>query len=294
MKFDILYVDILPYSEVIKLNEDNKILGKNIKKATEYKDYVRARKELCAILAEPCERIEKLDYIKYCQPNPSDDTSKPGLSVYMNLMFNPPEGLTKEEIDSKYKYSIRFSDHKDKHKTIGRKQIKLVGKNVDSLPDTAWSIFNSELITFQDIIRDFEIEKFGEQKTFITDEKPKEQNSSIDTTTESFKLTIAESPVTTFRRSVGAWNPKTIGYDFDDIIFSLKDRNKISAWSDYIEDIMWFIDTARADYDFCASVNDCDKVKLLTWLQKKKPTTREDTIKFVKKYLERYDNGVNL
>lgn len=169
MHIDVLYVDILTYSDFLYLYEDNAILGDIIKQGKEYSDYVKARKELCAILAGTCNKIEKLNYIKYCNPNPSDDETEPGLSVYMNIMFKHPNGLTEEEINENYRYSIRFSDHKDRHKRPNRKQIKLVGKKVENLANTAWAIFNSQLRYFQKKIKDFETEKFGEQKTFITD-----------------------------------------------------------------------------------------------------------------------------
>ena len=169
MHIDVLYVDILTYSDFLQLNEGNAILGDIIKQGKEYNDYVKARKEICAILAVTCNKIEKLNYIKYCNPNPSDDETEPGLSVYMNIMFNHPNGLTEEEINENYRYSIRFSDHRDRHKRPNRKQIKLVGKKVENLANTALAIFNSQLQYFQNKIKDFETEKFGEQKTFITD-----------------------------------------------------------------------------------------------------------------------------
>ena len=185
MNIDTLYVEILPYSEFLRLNEDNDILGNVVKQGKDYEDYNLARREICSILTEPCHRIEELDYIKYCKPNPSTDTTNPGLSVYMNLMFETPDGLTEEEINDNYKYSIRFSDHRDRHNNSNRKQIKLVGKSVENLPNTVWAIFNSELREFQEKIRDFEIAKFGEQKTFITDKNTSTKN-------ESLKLRIAK------------------------------------------------------------------------------------------------------
>ena len=101
------------------------------------------------------------------------------------------------------------------------------------------------------------------------------------------KLQIAEAPFQ-FRRSVGNWNPKTIGYDFDDIIFKLRDRNKIAVYSDLIDDIMWYIDSCRAGYDFCRKIQDCDKEKLLQWLSKKDNGSRDKTIENVNNYLVKF------
>ena len=100
------------------------------------------------------------------------------------------------------------------------------------------------------------------------------------------KLQIAEAPFQ-FRRSVGNWNPKTIGYDFDDIIFSTKDAKKAAIFADISDDIMWYINSCRADYDFCRKVNDCDKLKMLNWLSKKDNGSRDKTIENVKTYISK-------
>lgn len=104
---------------------------------------------------------------------------------------------------------------------------------------------------------------------------------------KTLKLQIAEAPFQ-FRRSVGNWNPKTIGYDFDDIIFSMKDARKAATFADISDDIMWFINSCRADYDFCRKVNDCDKRKLLDFVAKKGEMSRDNTIRVVKQYIDKY------
>lgn len=101
------------------------------------------------------------------------------------------------------------------------------------------------------------------------------------------KLQIAEAPFQ-FRRSVGNWNPKTIGYDLDDIIFSTKDAKKAAIFADISGDIMWYINSCRADYDFCRKVNDCDKRKLLDFVAKKGEMSRDNMIKTVKQYIDKY------
>lgn len=171
MDIDILYVDIFPYSDFLQLYENNEILGNRIRHGYDYDNYIRVRKEICSLLAPTCNKIERLDFIRYCKPNPSDDETDPGLSVYINFMFDYPEGVSEDEINENYRYSIRFSDHSDRHRRPNRKQITLIGKKVDDLSNTAWSIFNGELKELQDKIRIFELNKFGEQKTFITDKK---------------------------------------------------------------------------------------------------------------------------
>ena len=90
-------------------------------------------------------------------------------------------------IEKYYKYDIRFSDHNDKHKPEykTRYYVNMVGMKTRNLSKKALQIFKKNLEDVQKRIRDFEIEKFGEQKTFITD-RPKVK--------ESIKLKIREFP----------------------------------------------------------------------------------------------------
>lgn len=272
-----LYISIVPYTSTLHeemLSGDDTIQG-----AENYNDFEEARLSLNRNLTPVINALESEPYIVSVSPNPSQDTSLPGLSVYANFTVDHPDNISNTELRDYYKYSIRFSDHENRHPNEVSLDVDVVGMKVKNLKKAAMKVLKSNLNQIQKRIKDFELEKFGEQKTFITDERPDENVSE--------KLQIAEAPFQ-FRRSVGNWNPRTIGYDFDDIIFSIRDARKAATFADISDDIMWFINSCRADYDFCRKVNDCDKIKLLDFVAKKGEMSRDNTIKVVKQYIDKY------
>lgn len=271
-----LYVCLIPYSDT--LNEEVLSGEDTIKDADDYNDFEETRLSLNRNLTPVINALESEPYIVSVSPNPSQDTSLPGLSVYANFTVEHPDNISNSELRDFYKYSIRFSDHENRHPNEVSLDIDVVGMKVKNLKKAAMKVLKSNLNSIQKRIRDFELEKFGEQKTFITDEKQDE--------TVSEKLQIAEAPFQ-FRRSVGNWNPKTIGYDLDDIVFSTKDAKKAAIFADISDDIMWYINSCRADYDFCRKINDCDKLKMLNWLSRKDNGSGDRTIENVKAYISK-------
>ena len=274
-----LYISVVPYTSTLHeevLSSDDIIQG-----AENYNNFEEARLSLNRNLTPVINALESEPYIVSVSPNPSQDTSLPGLSVYANFTVDHPDNISNTELRDYYKYSIRFSDHENRHPNEVSLDVDVVGMKVKNLKKAAMKVLKSNLNQIQKRIKDFELEKFGEQKTFITDERPDENVSE--------KLQIAEAPFQ-FRRSVGNWNPRTIGYDFDDLIFSMKDARKAATFADISDDIMWFINSCRADYDFCRKVNDCDKRKLLDFVAKKGEMSRDNTIKVVKQYIDKYVN----
>ena len=224
-----LYMCLIPYSDA--LNEEVLSGEDTIKDADDYNDFEETRLSLNRNLTPVINALESEPYIVSVSPNPSQDTSLPGLSVYANFTVEHPDNISNSELRDFYKYSIRFSDHENRHPNDVSLDIDVVGMKVKNLKKAAMKVLKSNLNFIQKRIRDFELEKFGEQKTFITDEKPNEPVSE--------KLQIAEAPFQ-FRRSAGNWNPRTIGYDFDDIIFSTKDAKKAAIFADISDDIMWY------------------------------------------------------
>ena len=271
-----LYVCLIPYPDT--LNEEVLSGEDTIKDANDYNDFEETRLSLNRNLTPVINALESEPYIVSVSPNPSQDTSLPGLSVYANFTVEHPDNISNSELRDFYKYSIRFSDHENRHPNEVSLDIDVVGMKVKNLKKAAMKVLKSNLNFIQKRIRDFELKKFGEQRTYITDERPDE--------TVSEKLKIAESPFQ-FRRSAGNWNPRTIGYDFDEIIFKIRDKNKIAVYSDLIDDIMWYINSCRAEYDFCRKIQDCDKEKLLQWLAKKDNGSRDKTIENVKAYISK-------
>jgi hypothetical protein len=124
-------------------------------------------------------KIRNLDIVDVVNPNPSK--FKDSLSIYINVLFQYPKDISVEERDKYYKYIIRFSDHKDKHpKDCVTSRITTTGRRVSDLNKLAMDAFNDSLPEIEERIRDFEISKYGEQRTFLTKKN------------ESLKLRIRE------------------------------------------------------------------------------------------------------
>lgn len=141
-----------------------------IKKGDDYSDTVETRRSIHSHLKNLATKIRNLPFVKSCTPDISPDKIKRGLSNYIEIVFEYPDGLTKEEVDKHYHYTIRFSDHEDKHKDTRvhkTSYVDLVGRKVDNLQKSGIKLFWQALPQIQESIEDFEIEKFGEVKTNI-------------------------------------------------------------------------------------------------------------------------------
>ncbi len=166
-----LYVDIIPYSEFKHFLKEE-ILGSDdiIKQGDDYKNAVETRFSINKHLSGLAKRIRELPYVKSCNPDPSSKFIKRGLSCYLEVKFNHPDGLTKEEIDKHYRYTIRFSDHFDKHddkRTHRTDLIDVIGRKVKNLEKVGMKQFRNSLSDIQADIAEFEEDKFGEQVTFF-------------------------------------------------------------------------------------------------------------------------------
>ena len=180
----ILYISFIPHLYILR--EEKLSADDIIKNGAEYRDQVETRMSIKDFLKDAARTIRNLDYIKYCDVDTSKPKVKRGLSNYVEIGFNYPDGLTKTEIEKYYKYDIRFSDHKDLHEPELKKRypVNIVGMKAKNLSKKAIQVFKKNIEEVQKRIRDFELEKFGEQKTFITDKKP--ENESV------FRLRIRE------------------------------------------------------------------------------------------------------
>ena len=176
-----IYIDILPYTDIKnELREEKLRQNDIILDGDSYNNVVETRKSLLNNLKSTSSKIRKLDIVGDVNPNPS--RYKDGLSVYINILFKHPQDITTEERDKYYKYIIRLSDHKDKHpKECVTSRITTTGRKVSDLNTLVMQAFNDSLPKIEDRIREFELEKYGEQKTFLTK------------TNESLKLRIRES-----------------------------------------------------------------------------------------------------
>lgn len=165
-----IFIDILPsYLAKEYLNEELLRSDDIVKNGDEYRNQIETRKSINSHLKGLASKIRELPYIKSCNPDPSRARGR-GLSTYIEIQFIHPDGLTEEEIDKNYKYTIRFSDHIDKRKdkrTHKTSYVDVVGKKVKNLEKAGMKEFRTALSDIQDKIRKFEIEKFGKQKTFF-------------------------------------------------------------------------------------------------------------------------------
>jgi hypothetical protein len=163
-----IYIEVFSYSDIKRSLREEKLRQSDIiLHGSKYKNIAETRKSLLNSLKAVSNKIRNLDIVDVVNPNPSK--FKDGLSVYINILFKYPEGISVEERDKYYKYIIRFSDHDDKHqKDCITSRITTTGKVVSDLSKLAIEAFNESLPEIEDRIRDFEIEKFGEQKTFLT------------------------------------------------------------------------------------------------------------------------------
>ena len=187
-----LYCELLTYSQYKRLLVEERLNDDDIiHKANEYHDYEETRASLNTHLTKLASEIRKNKYVKNAQTNPSEDTTRPGLSTYVNISFKNPDGLTKKEIKDFYHYALRFSDHKDRHKNKHKNrnkndkmEVQIVGKTVKDVLKDGLQEFNDSISSIQQRITEFEIKKFGKPITFVNKNSDK---------TESIKLRIKES-----------------------------------------------------------------------------------------------------
>lgn len=76
-----------------------------IKKGDDYSDTVETRRSIHSYLKSLATEIRNLPFVQSCSPDISPDKIKRGLSNYIEIVFDHPESLTKEEVDKHYHYS---------------------------------------------------------------------------------------------------------------------------------------------------------------------------------------------
>lgn len=179
------YVDLVSYQKFKDDILEEITRTEPIKNGDEYpiEDHVEIRTQVKDALKPLATKIRKEKTIKTAQADMSPSYIRRGLSAYLDFQIQPPQGVTQDEIDKYYKYSIRFSEHEDLHsEDKNRYYVELEGRCLNDLYKVGWRKFKSKKEKIQKKIRDFELEKFGKQFTFITDSP----------TTESLKLRISD------------------------------------------------------------------------------------------------------
>ncbi len=171
------YIDIISAYEAQRYKLQEKIeRDEPIQVSDNYpkEEVVEIRRQIKDEIVPLAKRINRsYDFVKYANPDMSSPKIKRGLSAYVDFCIYPPNGLTDDEIKQNYKWSIRFSDHPDFHgEDKNRYYVELEGRKLNDLYNVGWRKLQDKLPKIQNKIRGFELKKFGEQRTFITDLPP--------------------------------------------------------------------------------------------------------------------------
>lgn len=169
----IIYIDMLPFLDVkgnIQLNEDdiqpNHVFSKDKKYENEFdtRQYILAK--YIATFAKRL--VEEFDFVIDYDAHSSSEGNY-GLSNYLTLTFEHPDNITESELEETYMYTIRFSDHENKHPELGVvEEVDMTDMKASNLMKAGMRVFKRKLSDVQRDIARFEIEKFGEQQTFST------------------------------------------------------------------------------------------------------------------------------
>lgn len=161
----IIYVDIVPY--IMTLNEDKVPETHKFDPKHKYNNIKDTRWNILTDYIVPiADKFENYDFIDETEARTSgkDDS----LSNYIDIVFIHPSELTDSEIKEFYSYTIRFSDHENKHPEFSPvEEVNMNGMIAKNLQKSAMKIFKSKISDIKNDIKKFEIEKFGEQRTFF-------------------------------------------------------------------------------------------------------------------------------
>lgn len=163
-----IYIDIIHYRKS-ELYEDTIEPDFIFKKDYVYQNELDTKWYILTDYIVPIAKNLKRDFQcieSYNVRSSSPDTS--GLSNYIDIVFTHPEDSTEQEILDNYTYTIRFSDHENQHPEYNHNQeVDIIGKKAKNLEKAARKVFLNSLTDIQNDIKNFEIERFGEQETFL-------------------------------------------------------------------------------------------------------------------------------
>lgn len=162
------YIDIIKGGNIDGLYEDIILPDDTIKQSDMYSDKVDTRKNISTYLEPLASKIRKLHYIETAYTHYPKENSNDGLSSYVRIIFKHPYGISDEEINDHYYYTIRFSDHKHEEAEEHYDAIEsyeVVGEKPTDLSDIGWEIFEDYADEIKDEIRQHEIEVYGYPKT---------------------------------------------------------------------------------------------------------------------------------
>ena len=168
--------DITVFADFVKeisetdLTEDQVLPDEYILPAKEYEDSIDTRKYLSRYLKALSDRLKAYPYVEKSWVKTPKKTVERGLSNYVRIVFNHPKGISEDEIEQHYTYSIRFSDHKHEEAKQDVKildSVEVVGMKPKNFEKARIKVFNSCVSDVQRAIAKFEKERFGKQITFF-------------------------------------------------------------------------------------------------------------------------------
>ena len=168
-----LYIDMVPYSEVKQelnnLEEDIVEPNDDIQIGKSYLDQFDTRFYIFRNYIRPIvSKLKQYDFVEDCESHPSTDTE--GLSNYIHIYFIHPEQISDSEYERLYHYTIRLSDHENKHPEKGPvEEVELVGRKAKNIEKAVMKVFKTKLSDVQLKIKEFELNKYGKQLTFLKD-----------------------------------------------------------------------------------------------------------------------------
>ena len=165
----IIYVDMVPYSYKSELSEDKIDPEFTFEKGHVYNSDIDTRWCILTNYIVPISnKIKSYSFVKKTDPYASSVKNEDGLSNYLGIEFIHPDGVPESALDEFYRFKLRFSEHEDKHPENGPVEpVHMIGMKAKNLQKAAMRIFKTKVADIQNNIRKFEIDYFGEQKTFF-------------------------------------------------------------------------------------------------------------------------------
>ena len=176
-----MYLQMMRYSDFIALLKEEVLSNSDIiKNGDDYEDPIETRRSIKYHLKKFANKLRSMEFVDDAFVDISQ--SNRGLSNYVTIVFNHPDDISKQEKKDYYSYTIRFSDHDNKHpKEKPEYEIGLVGRKVGNLTYAGTKFLYKKLPQIQQHINDFEIKKYRKVKTNLCANK-----------NESIKLRIRE------------------------------------------------------------------------------------------------------
>lgn len=165
-----IFADFVKEISETDLTEDQVLPDEYILPAKEYEDSIDTRKYLSRYLKALSDRLKAYPYVEKSWVKTPKKTVERGLSNYVRIVFNHPKGISEDEIEQHYTYSIRFSDHRHEEAKKDVKildSVEVVGRMPKNFEKAGIKVFNKCVSDVERNIAKHETEKYGKQITFF-------------------------------------------------------------------------------------------------------------------------------